>query len=74
MRRPLPRGRCSLPWKPIRCAAQHLGSGFPDYGDRTFDEAANFARAGFAPDNNALSTNIAIVPVIHTTTVDNFAS
>ena len=42
--------------------------------DRTFDEDACLARTGFAPENNALCTNIAIAIIIHKTTFDNFAS
>ncbi len=42
--------------------------------DRTFDEDACLARTGFAPENNALCTNIAIALIIHKTTFDNFAS
>ena len=42
--------------------------------DKLFDEDACLARTGFAPENNALCTNIAIALIIHKTDFDSVAS
>ena len=42
--------------------------------DRTFDEDTCLARNGFAPENSALRTNIALAMIIHKTAFDSFAS
>ena len=42
--------------------------------DKVFAEDACLARTGFAPENNALCTNIAIAVIIHKTRFDSVAS
>ena len=42
--------------------------------DQTFAEDACLARAGFAPANNAICTNLALAIIIHKTPFESFAS